>query len=85
MSVEQTNSSSVLVNTCRRHRKGMHTCKHSQVTVPATPVLLTHTYILVKGCLQNHGSPLTPLGELIFFSFSCFCFVSPGQVFNLTL
>lgn len=72
MRLKQTTSSSVVVNTCRRHRKGTRTCKHSQVTVTATPHV-THTHIheciLVKGCLQNQQiGPLTPREKLIFLS-----------------
>lgn len=42
----------------------------------------THTYILVKGCLQNQQiAPLTPQGKLIFLSLSViFSFFSPREV-----
>lgn len=91
MCLKQTTSSSVLVNTCRRHKKGIHTCKHSRVTVTATPTLLTltHTHMHIGEGIPSEQTdrPSDSTGK-IDFSFSLVFFFpqeGAGQVFNLTL
>lgn len=92
MRLKQTTSSSVVVNTCRRHRKGTRTCKHSQVTVRATPhVTHTHTCMHIgKGMPSEPADwPSDSTGKIDFsLSLSLVFFFFPGgagQVFNLTL
>lgn len=72
-------SSSVLVNTCRRHGKGIHTCKRSRVTVTASPPCNTHMHIGKGMPSEPADRPSDSTGE-IDFSLSLVFFFFPGEV-----